>query len=110
MLMDHMSKGLSFTTFAAVAGVSVRSLHEWTDENNPKFQEDFARTKKEAFAACQLFWERLGIGGASGKLKNFSAATWIYNMKCRFPNEWLDHRLDESDKNVTVKIAYDRDK
>ncbi len=91
-LIEHMAKGYSFETFGASVGVWTSSTYLWL--KHPKFSE----AKKEGEARCRLWWEKLGMGGASGHLKNFNAAAWIFNMKNRF--HWKD-RI-ESTGHLTV--------
>lgn len=74
-----MSKGYSLDSFTAEAKVTNAMLYKW-QERHPEFKE-----------ACQIgsgmsrkVWEGVGLQGCLGKIKNFSAATWIFTMKCRF--------------------------
>lgn len=109
MLIEHMGKGLSFRTFAAVTDIHVTTLYEWCNPESDQFHREFSYAKKIGDTKSQLFWEKMGIGGAAGKLKNFNAATWIYNMKCRFSQDWLKKSVEEDDdKTATIKIAYER--
>lgn len=103
-LINHMKKGLSFESFAPTIGVGRTTLYEWTQSHR-----DFAAAKKIAQDHCRLFWENIGIGVASGKLKNGNAGAWIYNMKCRFPEHWRDEKVSEEDKTINIKLSYDPD-
>jgi hypothetical protein len=78
-LIEHMSQGLSFETFAAVIDVNDDTLYEWA-----KVHPEFSDAKKRAFGKCKILWEKMGIAGATGKIRNFNAAAWIFNMKNRF--------------------------
>lgn len=98
-LIDHMSKGLSFESFGAalpslydpVAKTSIkRRAHRDTLYAWAKAHPEFSDAKKIGFEACQLFWERLGVMGASGKYKGFNAVAWLFNMKNRFRKDWKD--------------------
>lgn len=103
-LTEHMAKGLSFETFAAVVGVHRDTLYEWV-----KAHPEFAEAKEEAFSKCQLFWEQQGVNGLysvteyneKGKpesSKSINATVWIFNMKNRF--KWRDKQPDEIDTIV----------
>jgi len=107
LLIEHMSKGLSFESFSAIAEVNQDTLHEWV-----KVHEEFSESKKMAFANCQLFWEKLGVENilnvseSSGrgddayhKSSTLNASIWIFNMKNRF--KWRDKQPGEEDKKVT---------
>jgi hypothetical protein len=101
-LIAHMTQGLSFETFAAVIKVNQDTLHEWA-----KVHPEFSEAKKEAWAQNQLFWERIGITGMAGKIANFNATVWIFNMKNR--HRWRDVQpLDsETQEKPFQKVFHD---
>jgi hypothetical protein len=105
MLIEHMSKGYSFQTFGLKIGIARSALYKWVDKHKA-----FEDSKREAEAHCRFFWEKIGIGGATGALKNFNAASWIYNMKCRFSDDWSEKQIKSDENTVTVKLAYDPNK
>lgn len=84
MLIAHMSKGLSFETFAAEVPPCLDTLYTWTHEI-----EEFSEAFKVAKAKCQLYWENTGIRGINGKIRGFSANGWAFWMKNRF--KWHDN-------------------
>jgi DNA-binding XRE family transcriptional regulator len=99
-----MSTGLSYEAFAAEIGVTRRTLYNWEAE-----YPVFAAAKKEAFDKCLNFWEKLGMSGILGKIKNFQASVYIFNMKNRFG--WRDSVDVNADlQNITVKIDPQDDK
>jgi hypothetical protein len=83
MLEDHMAKGLSFEAFAGVIGVGPVTLYRWA-----KRYEEFKDAKEKGFAKSRLFWEKLGVAAAAGKVKDFNATAYVFNMKNRFG--WRD--------------------
>jgi len=86
MLLDHMSKGLSFEAFGAIARVSYGTLHSWI-RAFPEFDE--AKQKGELLSLH--FWESTGIAGIHGKIPGFSSASWCFSMKARFKKfGWRD--------------------
>lgn len=105
MLIEHMSKGLSFESFAAIPRVCDDTLREW-EKVNP----DFSAAKKIAFQLNRLFWEKLGIDhilnestseqegkSRSHTSKTLNSTVWIFNMKNRFPKQWrekVDHEIE----------------
>ena len=100
MLIDHMSTGLSFESFAAVIKVNRDSLYEWE-----KVHPDFSDAKKIGLDNCLLFWEKLGInniintseslGQGMSSSKSLNASVYIFNMKNRF--KWRDKQPDEAE-------------
>lgn len=109
-LIQHMSEGLSFESFAAIAKVNLDTLYEWA-----KVHEEFSEAKKEAFANCQLYWESQGIAGLYSttdydedgkpiKSKSLNSSVWIFNMKNRF--KWRDKQPDENDEiKISITLA-----
>lgn len=102
MLIEHMSKGYSYTTFAAIVDCNLDTLYNW-EKLNPTFSE----AKKIAFNKCQIFWERLAIENTmTTKNGGLNTGLWIFNMKNRF--KWTDRveveAGDESKK--LIKLAY----
>lgn len=89
LLIDHMSKGLSFESFAGVVGTCKQTIYNWTEEF-PAFLD----AKSQATAKCRLWWEEAGLSGMfmGGKDNPFQSAIWVYNMKCRFRDEWTERK------------------
>lgn len=103
-LIEHMSQGLSYETFAATIGVSRETLYEWE-----KAHPEFSDTKRKALALSQLWWEKAGIEGMLGK--GYAAPSmWIYNMRCRFGRQthqsqtcaWNSDEMKEQEKDNKV--------
>lgn len=88
LLVDHMSKGFSFESFAGVVHVSRKTIYNWLDPQKNQSYQEFLHAKQIGAAKCQEFWERVGINGALGEIRNFSASSYIFNMKNRFG--WRD--------------------
>lgn len=101
MLIEHMSKGLSFESFGAVINVDRDTVFEWV-----KVHKDFSDAKRIAFDNCLLFWEEMGIRGSFHR--DFKPASWIYNMKCRFRKQgWNDQQtLEVQEKSDATKRKY----
>lgn len=103
MLIEHMSSGLSFESFAGVIGVDRDTLYEWV-----KVNKDFSDAKKKGSSASELKWEKIGLEGLymGGKDTPFNAAVWIFNMKNRFG--WTERKEVEITQS-TVQINVDKD-
>ena len=87
LVEDHLAHGLSFDSFAGVIGVNQDTLFNWL-KKYPAFRD----ARDVGFQKGLLFWERMGLAGATGKLKGFNTGAWIFNMKNRF--RWRDrHEL-----------------
>lgn len=125
MLVEHMSEGYSYESFAAVIKVNVDSLYEWE-----KVNAAFSEAKKSAWGQNLLFWERKGIeglynyserssgGGSSSQI--FNTTNWIFQMKNR--HGWrdkkdvdmrasIDHRsdLDEIPKERIIEFLREKE-
>jgi len=98
MLIDHMTSGLSYQSFAAVVNVNIDTLYEW-EKNN----KDFSDAKRVGFTNNLHFWEKLGVLGAAGKVKGFNVTSWIFNMKNR--HGWRDRVSLDVDAKVDVTLS-----
>lgn len=98
MLVDHMSRGYSIEAFAGEIGFSRSTIYNWLDKY-PKFK----KAKEQGETKSQLHWEKLGMAGLTGKLKNFNATIWIFSMKNRFG--WRDKQ--DIEQNSSGKMVHE---
>ena len=99
MIIEHMAEGLSKEAFAGVIGVHKETIYNWA-EANPEFSDAI----KTGEVKSRLFWEKLGMAGASGS-DEFNATAWIFNMKNRFG--WRDKQeiSGEDGGALVVKVV-----
>lgn len=113
MIIEHMSEGKSMRSFAAlIPGVTPAIVQAWRETYH-----EFNHACERGEALSMLWWERLGMAGASGQLTRvakeqikyrkdengkvieeihekemapagFNSAAWIFSMKNRF--HWQD--------------------
>ena len=93
-----MSQGFSFESFAATIKVHRDTLYEWC-----KTHSQFSDAKKIGKDASLFWWEQLGRGLATGKLKG-NVASWIFSMKNH--HNWTDKNETTLSSNDQVKIEY----
>lgn len=110
LLIDHMSRGLSYYAFAAEINVNRDTLYEWE-----KNYSDFKEAKSIGLTKSLLFWEKLGVdnilnvsesefqGGSSSRSLN--AATWIYNMNNRFRDFGWRNKHPEEQDNININLS-----
>lgn len=84
-LIDHLASGLSFESFAATIDVNRDTLYEWE-----KVHPAFSDARKIGTEKSLIFWEKMGLTGALGKIKGFQPAVYIFTMKNRF--RWTDRQ------------------
>jgi len=97
MLIEHMSKGLSFETFANVVCVSPDNVRSWR-----KTQPEFKDAYKIGCAKRLELYEKIGLQLATGKIKG-NSSVWIFAMKAFFK-----YRDNDPVNNVTnVQVNYD---
>jgi hypothetical protein len=104
MLIDHMSKGFSFESFAGIVETDRQTIYNWTDKH-----PEFFDAKKEAFEKSRVFWEEAALKGLwndkdGPQLNN---TIWIFNMKNRFG--WKDKVEVEETGTKEIKISIDSD-
>lgn len=97
MIIEHMEKGLSASSFAGTIGVSSRSITNWADEH-----KEFKKALEIAEARALLYWEALGIDAILGNRKNFNTPVFIFTMKNRF--KWSDR----SDLNIQGEFQHSK--
>lgn len=110
MLIEHMSKGLSFDCFAGEVKVSIPTLYEWVNAY-PEFSDAKSRGK----ALSMAFWEKAGIeglwhGGGNERDRNptFNSTVWVFSMKNRFG--WRDRSEEHQQVITPIVLSYDPNK
>lgn len=101
MLIEHMSKGYSYQSFASVAKVNIDTLYEWE-----KMFEDFTDAKKRGYADCLFFWEKLAIENTLVKNGKpvLNTGSFVFNMKNRFG--WSDKQeVDVTSGNINIELV-----
>lgn len=85
LLVEHMSKGFSFESFAGVLRVNGESIKLWAKEH-----PEFSAAKQIGFELSRLWWEKTGIDGlhCTPQGPNLNANLWRVNMVSRFRKEW----------------------
>lgn len=99
MLVDHMSEGLSYESFAGLVGVSRATIYNWE-----KAHPEFLDAKKRGHAKMTLTLEKIGMKGMMGEIKGFNASTFIFTAKNKIG--WSDvSQIDQRNENVSVEIS-----
>lgn len=96
MLVEHMSQGYSYHSFAGLVRVDSDTLHNWE-----KTHLDFFGAKKEGLELNRMWWEKVAIREMNGTNEGrpINPTLYIFNMKNRFPKEWRD----KQDHEITGK-------
>jgi len=111
-LIEHMSSGLSFESFAGWCGCHVDTLYEW-EKRHPEFSD----AKKTAFEQNRLFWDRVAVDslhdtteynedGKPVSRKSPNATMIIFNLKNRFPKQWRDRTEVDQTTQHSGTIAH----
>jgi transcriptional regulator with XRE-family HTH domain len=99
LLIEHMSKGLSYESFAGFIGVSKQTIYDW-EKANPEFLD----AKNIGTEKARLWWEQKAAdylintdetirdseGNMTTKRTSLNSTVWIFNMKNRFKEDWKD--------------------
>lgn len=112
-LIQHMSQGLSYESFAGTISVSKQTLYDW-EKANPEFVD----AKEVGLEKSRIFWESLGIQNiintsesspnVGSSSKSLNASVWIFNMKNRFG--WRDKQPDEHEVVINNANTMNLDK
>lgn len=98
MLVEHMGKGLSYESFAALIDTCRATLYVW-EKQYPEFLD----SKKRGFEKMSMFFEKMGISAMAGKIKNFNAATYIFTLKNKL--KWTDKtEIEQTNTNISINI------
>ena len=106
IVVEMMEQGKSVTQVAASLGVCRDTFYQWyKHEDKPEFKEavDLGMTLSEAF------WENLGLEGTMGNLSNFKPVSWIYTMKCRFRERWIETNKSQVEFSTDTKDMSDKE-
>jgi len=79
-IVDAMAKGLSKEAAAVECGIHKDTLYDWCNSESKRYKRKFSDAVQEGEGKSLLFWEKMGISGAAGKLKNFKSVAWTFNM------------------------------
>jgi hypothetical protein len=74
-LIKHMESGLSFESFAGVISVHRDTLYEWA-KTHPQFSDAMQIGRSKSL----LWWDKIGVAGTVGKIKNFNFNSYRFNM------------------------------
>lgn len=99
-LIEHMTEGLSYESFGANCNVCRDTLYEWEKQH-----KEFSDARKVGRSHLLAFFERVGRSAMAGKIKNFSAAAFIFNAKNKIG--WTD-KQENINTNENINITIDK--
>ncbi len=96
-LIEHMTQGLSFESFAGRIGTCRSILYDWVRD-----YPEFSDAKKKGTDAGLLCWELKGLNALNDK--TFRDSVYIFTMKARF--KWADQLVlkDEVEESERERI------
>jgi hypothetical protein len=97
----HINEGYSKESF-------VPCDYRTIESHLSKYASDLQSEKKlieQAFRGNRLFWEEKGKKGLMVG-KRFNATVWIFNMKNRFKDEWMDKVVRENNDKVDANVNH----
>lgn len=89
LLVQHMTDGLSFESFAGKIGTCRSILYDWV-RDHPEFSD----AKSHGWDASLLYWELQGRNSLWEK--QFQASVYVFTMKARF--KWADQVVIKDEK------------
>lgn len=101
-IMELGSEGASLTEMRVDIGIHHKTWNDWINPESPIYKQDFSAAVKEAMAASQAWWERKGRL-ATFDSKDFSATSYIFQMKNRFKEDWSDRTINEQTGTVRIE-------
>jgi len=111
MLVTHMKKGMSFSTFGVDIGVARSTLYEWK-KNHPEFEV----AAEKGFDAGLKFFESLLISSSMGVLppslqklnsRGISLSAVIFALKTRFHKDYSEvQTVDHTSSDGSMKVHF----
>lgn len=103
-LIEHMTAGFSFESFAGKLGIAIKTLYNWESRH-----EEFFRAKMIGRAGGLYFYEKAMLEGLwfdPEKGKNLNTNLFRLIMRSRYPKQWAEkYQID-----IEAKIAADMEK
>jgi len=97
----HLSRGLSKESFVDCNYKTIESYMN-------KYPNDFpADDIDKAERAGRLVWEKMGLSGTKGEIKNFNTRCWTFNMKNRYG--WKDRDEAKIDDDIAYPRSYENE-
>lgn len=103
MVIEHMAKGHSLTSFAGVISVDPRTVTRWASESDEQSKPDFCHAVKVGRAKAVTVWEEKALKVADGGDGN--ATMVIFGLKNRARDDWADVTKTEHSGDVTLRNA-----
>lgn len=100
-LPEMFKDGQSVCEVCVDLGIHKDTFYEWV-----KLYPEFSDAYKKGLSLSQGWWEKLGRGGAAGKIE-IQPATWIFNMKNRFHDDWKDKHEITTAELPPVRVGLD---
>ena len=103
-LIDHMSEGLSFKSFAGKIGVNRSTLYDWVNQH-----DEFSNAKDIALGFCQIYWEILGIVLCKGEARG-KPTTFVWMTKNILGWSDAGNTSDSNQTPINIQIIKDSGK
>lgn len=100
MVIEHMAKGHSLTSFAGVISCDPRTVTRWASEADDQSKPAFCHAVKVGRAKAVIWWEERARAVASGEDGN--ATMVIFGLKNRAKDDWADMTRTEISGEVNV--------
>jgi transposase len=100
MLIDHMSEGYSFKSFAARVYCNEDTVAEWA-----KVHKDFSDAKTIGRALERFIWEKLHLRCAATGEGNMTGIVWA--QKNKWPEEYKDKNETQVNQTLTHALTGD---
>lgn len=98
MLIDHMTEGFSYKSFAGKLGITKQALYKW-EKDHP----EFAEAKEIGLSRSLYWWEALSLEHARYSQRGYRVdpVFWKYNMTVRFSEDWREETIQHQHQTIT---------
>ena len=99
MLVQHMSNGFSFKSFAGIVRVGISTIYQWSYDH-----DEFRDAAEEGRSLCVLFYERLMLSHSFGKVKgDFRAASYMSKWAAKIDVDVIQTDSKEHDGYIFIE-------
>ncbi len=102
LLIDHMSKGGSFVSFAGTINVGKRTIYEWVEKH-----PEFAEAKQVAKSKCEEFYINSLLALGNGVVEKGNATSLIWLTKNIL--KWTDKEQTQGENSQPINITISKD-
>jgi len=94
-----LASGESLAAVCCEIGCGRTTLYDWRDRH-----PEFAASLEYGVQMSQRVWEEKGRAGIDGETERFAGTPWMFVMKARFHQDYVEKKEDKETNNTNTLI------